>query len=68
MGKRIAAKEVRPGMRLFNKDAPSREFQWTRVTEVTLTEKEITITTNDYDTVKHPEEGVFVETVPEPHV
>jgi hypothetical protein len=57
----VFAKDVKPGMMLFNKDATSPAFQWIRVTEVILQEKLVRIVTTSWITGKHPDEGVIVK-------
>lgn len=59
----IAAQEVQPGDRIFNRGSSSHD-PWVRVLSVKRTETNwMVIKTTDWSTWKHPREGVAVDRV-----
>lgn len=55
----VAAKNVRPGDKIYNSCAPPAD-RWVIIKSVTPRGNNIVIQTAAFDTWKHPEEGVTV--------
>lgn len=55
----IAAKDVKPGMLIYNSHG-NRHNRWVPVKEVKISQTTVLIVTSLYETVRHPLEGVAV--------